>query len=303
MYDLIIVGAGPGGLTAGLYGARAGLKTLILEKAMPGGQVLNTHLVENYPGFPQGIGGWDLMELFSAQAKKAGAEIKTAEVTELLENNQTKTVVCGSQGSYEGKAVLIATGAVPRKLGVKGEEKFMGGGVSYCGTCDGPLYRNRVVVAIGGGNTALQEVDFLSRFVDKVYLVHRRGEYRAQQALVDKVAENEKVLPCLNSEVLEIYGGKTVAGVKIRQNGEEKNLDAEGVFIFVGHDPVTSFCRDFLDTDERGFILVDKHMATSRAGFFAAGDVIAKDFFQIATAVGDGAEAVHSVEKYLKQQA
>ncbi len=299
MYDLAIVGAGPAGLTAGIYGARAGLKTIIIEKALPGGQVLNTHLVENYPGFPQGIGGWDLMELFTAQAKKAGAEIKTAAVTGLEDDNKIKSVLCGSE-KIESRAVLIATGAVPSSLGIKGEKEFMGKGVSYCGTCDGPLYRDGVIAVIGGGNTALQEVDFLSRFASKIFLIHRRSQYRAQQALVDKLDNNENVIPCLNSEVTEIYGGSTVAGVKIKQEGSEKHIDVNGVFIFVGHNPVSEFCRGFLDTDEKGFILTKKDMSTSRQGFFAAGDVIAKDFFQIATAVGDGAEAIHTIEKYLQ---
>lgn len=299
MYDVIIIGGGPAGLTAGLYGARAGLKTLILEKAVPGGQVLTTHLVENYPGFPQGIGGWDLMELFTSQAKRAGAEIKTATVTGLDQKQGEKIVISGDT-TYTAKTVLIATGAIPKKLGVKGEAEFAGSGVSYCGTCDGPLYRNKVVVAIGGGNTALQEVDFLSRFADKIYLVHRRSQYRAQQALVDKVSLNEKVVPYLDSEVLQIYGGKTVSGVEVRTKEGVEEINAQGVFIFVGHNPVTDFCRDFLKTDSRGFIITDRDMSCSQPGFFAAGDVVAKEFFQIATAVGEGAEALHSIEKYLQ---
>ncbi|MEG0875050.1 MAG: FAD-dependent oxidoreductase [Clostridiales bacterium] len=299
MYDLIIIGGGPCGLTAGIYSSRAGLKTLIVEKAMPGGQAANTHLIENYPGFPDGIGGWELMQLFTKQAEKWGTTFETAAITGVSANGDIKIVHAENQ-DFTAKAVLIATGATPKYLGVKGEKEFVGKGVSYCGTCDGPLYRGKEVIVVGGGNTALQEIDFLSRFVDKIHLINRSSEYRAQKALVDKMHKNNKVVQYLNAQVTEIFGSQIIEGVKIDQNGTTKTLPAQGVFIFVGHDPVTDFCKNFLATDERGFLKVNYELECSRPGFFGGGDVITKDFFQVATAVGEGALASHSVEMFLK---
>lgn len=294
LYDMIIVGGGPAGLTAAIYGGRAGLKTLVLERAMVGGQAANTHLIENYPGFPEGIGGWDLMQLFLAQAQRYGAEVVTSTVTALSDMGNEKLVHCGDI-VYRSRAVIVASGAGPRPLGVPGEEDFSGRGVSYCGTCDGPLFRDKTVVVIGGGNTAFQELIFLSRFVKKIYLVHRRSEFRAQRVLVDEARENEKLEFCLEAEVVSIYGSNVVEGVKIRQKGEERDLKADGVFIFVGHSPHTEFCQNFLALDEGGFLLADPDLRASRPGFYGAGDVVSKDFFQVATAVGEGAQVTHSI--------
>lgn len=301
MYDLIIIGGGPAGLTAGIYGGRAGLKTLLIEKTMPGGQAANTHLIENYPGFPEGIGGWELMQKFSEQAQKWDTEIITDDVTSLARDNGVSAVICG-ENRYEAGAVIIAAGAAPKHLGVKGEETLIGGGVSYCGTCDGPLYRGKEIAVVGGGNTALQEIDFLSRFVDKIHLIHRRDTFRAQKPLIEKAKVNQKVVTHLNAEVEEIFGEGKVEGLRVVSQGQKTTITADGVFIFVGHNPNTEFCKDFLETDAKGFIKVNAAKATSREGFFAAGDVVSKDFFQVATAVGDGAEAVHSVEMWLQKQ-
>ncbi len=295
-YDMIIVGGGPAGLTAAMYGGRAGLKTLVLERAMVGGQAANTHLIENYPGFPEGIGGWELMQLFLAQAQRYGTEVVTATVTALSEDEEGKIVHSGDV-VYRGRSVVIATGAGPRPLGATGEEEFYGRGVSYCGTCDGPLFRDKTVVIIGGGNTALQELNFLSRFVKKIYLVHRRNEFRAQQVLVDQAKADEKVEFILEAEVSSIYGTNVVEGVIVNQNGVERDLKADGVFIFVGHSPHTEFCKEFLDLDNHGFLLVDPELRASREGFYGAGDALSKDFFQIATAVGEGAQVTHSILK------
>lgn len=294
LYDMIIIGGGPAGLTSAIYGGRAGLKTLVLERAMVGGQAANTHLIENYPGFPDGIGGWDLMQLFFAQAQRYGAEIKTATVTALSDARSEKLVHCGDT-VYHGRSVIVASGAGPRPLGIPGEQEFVGRGVSYCGTCDGPLFREKTVVVIGGGNTAFQELIFLSRFVKKIYLVHRRSEFRAQKVLVDEARQNDKLEFCLDAEVVSIEGSGIVESVRILQKGEEREIKTDGVFIFVGHLPHTEFCHDFLDLDSNGFLAVDHDLRASLPGFYGAGDVISKDFFQVATAVGEGAQVTHSI--------
>ncbi len=302
MYDLIIIGAGPAGLTAAIYGGRAGLKTLLLEMAVPGGQAGNTHMIENYPGFPEGISGPDLMELFFKQAQKWGAEFKTALVTALEDAGDVKKVIAGEE-VFLGKTVLVASGSRPKPLGIPGEKEFHGRGVSYCGTCDGPFFRNKDIAVIGGGSTALQETEFLSRFAKKIYLIHRREQFRGENILAERVKADEKVELCLNFEVKAIEGDGRVERIRLYQNktGEEREIPVEGVFFFVGYTPYVDFCRGVLDLDEQGNILVSGKMAASRPGFFAAGDVVSKDFYQVATAVGEGALAIKGIEDYITE--
>lgn len=300
MYDLIIIGAGPAGLTAATYAGRAGLKTLLLEKMMPGGQVGYVSLIENYPGFPDGISGPDLMALFHKQAQRWGMEYKTAQITSLADDGETKRVIAG-EDVFSAKAVLIASGCRPKTMKVPGEKEFLGKGVSYCGTCDGPLFRGKEIAVVGGGSTALQETAFLSRFVKRVNLIHRRDTFRGEHILEERVRADEKVKLFLNYEVRAIEGDAKVEQLRLMQNtgGEEMVLPVDGVFFFIGYQPHTDFCRGFLDLDDEGRILVDRDLQASRPGFFAAGDVISKHFYQIATAVGEGAAAVKSVDTFI----
>lgn len=301
MVDLIIIGAGPAGLTAAIYAGRAGLRVQVIEMMTPGGQAAKTHLIENYPGFPEGIGGFELMQEMYKHAEKWGMEYVSAEVIGLSEEGNEKIVLCKDQ-EYRGRAVLIASGGSPRHLNIPGEAELIGRGVSYCGTCDGPLFRNKSVIAVGGGNTAFQEAVFLSRYAKEVILVHRRRQFRAQTVLVDRAKEIENIKFELESELIEIEGKDQVEHVKImhREDGRIEVRPADGVFIFAGNVPNTRFCRDFLDCDERGFIIADQHFNTSRPGFYVAGDVRSKVLRQVATAVGEGAEVVHTIQLYLK---
>jgi len=299
-YDLVIIGAGPAGLTAGIYAARARMKVLLLEKAVPGGQILITDWIENYPGFPEGISGYDLSEKMKTQAESLGLAIEPAEVHSLNLSGQAKEIILRDR-SLTAKSLIIASGASPRKLGV-GEEKFFGKGVSFCATCDGPFFKEKTVVAVGGGDTAVQESIFLTKFAKKVYLVHRRNELRAAKILRERALKNEKIEFVWDSVVTGVEGFFGVEGVKIKhlKTGEEKTIKANGCFIWVGILPNTAFLNDSVKTDEFGFILADARMQTSVPGVFAAGDVRDTPLRQIATAVGDAAIAAVSAEHYIE---
>jgi thioredoxin reductase (NADPH) len=299
-YDLVIIGAGPAGLTAGIYAARARMNVLLLEKAVPGGQVLVTDWVENYPGFPEGISGFDLAEKMRVQAVDLGLKIDTAEVHSLNLSADQKEIVLKDRSIFT-KALIIASGASPNTLHV-GEEKFAGKGVSYCGTCDGPFFRDKIVVAVGGGDTAVQESIFLTKFAKKVYLVHRRDELRAAKILQERALKNDKIEFVWDSVVTGIDGFFGVESVKIKnvKTDEEKTLKADGCFIWIGILPNTSFLNGAVETDDYGFIRVDDKMQTSVPGVFAAGDVRDTPLRQIATAVGDAAIATLSAEHYIE---
>lgn len=300
IYDIFIIGAGPGGLTAAIYGARAGLSVLVADPGLPGGQMTMTHQIDNYPGFPDGIDGFSLGDLFAKQAKKWGAEIITEEVLSVIPEHgpwQIRT----NKKEYTAKTVIAASGAKPRPLGLPGEENFKGRGVSYCGTCDGPLYRGKTVAVIGGGNTALQEADFLARYVEKIYLVHRRDTFRAQQALINATLTNAKIVPVMNTTVGEIRGDELVTSIAITREGKKETLDVDGVFIFAGYAPNTDYCDGLADTDDSGRLVTDAHYRCAQPGLFAIGDVRSKEVFQIANAVGEGAEVVHAIQQYIKE--
>lgn len=301
IYDIGIIGAGPGGLTAAIYGARAGLSVLMFDPGLPGGQMTLTHQIDNYPGFPDGIDGFSLGDLFQKQAKKWGAEIVPKTVN-TLEKQDTLWKIYTDDEVYTSRTVIAASGAHPRPLGIPGEERLKGMGVSYCGTCDGPLYRGKTVAVVGGGNTALQEANFLARYVDKIYLVHRRDTFRAQKALLDEVLNNKKIIPVLNTTPKEILGDDLVNGIFISRNGEDEILHVDGVFIFVGYAPNTDFCKKLVETDTNGRIRTDRHYATKAPGLYAIGDVRSKEVFQIANAVGEGAEVIHYIQDDLKKQ-
>lgn len=299
-YDLVIIGAGPGGLTAGLYAARARMNVLLIEKAAPGGQVLVTDWIENYPGFPEGISGFDLAEKIKDQALTLGLDIETAEVQGLDLSGKIKEVIL-KEKRIQTKSVIIASGASPRKLGV-GEEKFMGKGVSFCGTCDGPFFKDKVVVAVGGGDTAIQESIFLTRFAKKVYIVHRRDELRATKILQERAFANDKIEFLWDSVVTGMDGFFGVEKIHLKnlKTGDASEIEANGCFIWIGILPNTEFIKGVVKTDESGFILVDTQMQTNVPGVFAIGDVRDTPLRQIATAVGDGAVAAFCAEHYVE---
>ena len=300
-YDMVIVGGGPGGLTAGLYAARDKQDVIMLEKLSPGGQVLSTDWVENYSGFPDGIGGFDLMERMQKQAEKFGLKILSHEVSGVDFTGAEKILKLNT-GSIAARSVILATGAQPRKLGIEGEGLLTGKGVSYCGTCDGPFYRDAVVAVIGGGDTALEEAIFLTRFAREVHVIHRRDQLRGTKILQERAFANEKIRFIWDTLPVRIEGltGVEKLCLKNVKTGEESVLQAEGVFIFVGTRPVTEFLNQAVDLDDQGFIKVNRKQETSNPGVFAAGDVTSGSFRQIASAVGDGASAALNAEKYLE---
>ncbi|MBF0258236.1 MAG: thioredoxin-disulfide reductase [Desulfamplus sp.] len=299
-YDLVIIGGGPAGLTAGIYAARARMNVVLYEKAAPGGQVIVSDWIENYPGFPDGISGYELGEKMLNQAKNLGLNIEIEDVTSIQVDGEIKTVNLAKK-SVTTKTVIIASGASPKKLNI-GESQFMGKGVSFCATCDGPFFRDKTVVAVGGGDTAVQESIFLTKFVKKLYLIHRRGELRATKILQERAHKNDKIEIIWDSVVSGMDGLFAVENVKVKnvKTGEEKDIKAQGCFIWIGITPNTAFVGDILNMDDGGFIYTNGNMETSVPGIFAAGDVRTTPLKQIVTAVGDAAIAVMSAEHYIE---
>jgi len=302
-YDTIIIGGGPAGYTAGIYAARSGMKTLLIEGAATVSQITITDLIENYPGIPDGINGFDLMQLFKKQALHFGLEMVTGDVQSITQNSTDPIIwdVILTDKLYRTLSVIAATGAQWNKLGVPGEEEFAGKGVSYCATCDGPFYRDRDVVVVGGGDTAIQEALFLTHFARKVTVIHRRDRLRAAAILQKRAFAEKKIEFAWQSTLAGITGKDFVTGVKVADvpSGVIRDIEAEGVFIFVGLTPNTAVFRDVLSLDKGGYIITDDNMKTSAAGVFAAGDCRAKPFRQVVTAAGDGANAIHSAELYV----
>lgn len=299
--DLVIIGGGPAGLTAGLYAARARLSCAILEKMAPGGLAATTHLIENYPGFPEGIGGMELAGKIEEQARRFGARVEIEEVQSVQAADggfDVKTNV----GDWHPRAVIVASGARPKPLGVPGEERFIGRGVSYCATCDGAFFRGKVVAVVGGGDSALEEAIFLTRFAKRVYVIHRRSEFRATKLLQERARSNDRIELLLDSVVDEIRGEEIVKGVIIRnvKTNEPREMELDGVFVYIGFAPNTEFLPGALRRDETGFILTDERLQTSVPGIFAAGDVRVKSVRQVATAVGDGALAAVNAGQYIE---
>lgn len=301
-YDIVIVGAGPAGLTAGIYAGRARLKTLLLEKLIHGGQVMTTDLVENYPGFPEGISGFDLSDRMRKQAERFGLEFRSGEVLELKPGPDYHLLRLEGEDLKAG-AVIITSGAHYKTLDVPGEEAFTGKGISYCATCDGALYRGQTIAVVGGGDTALTDTLFLCRFAEKIHLIHRRDAFRAAKLLQEQVMAQEKVQIHWDSVVQEIQGNQVVETLRLKnvKTGAESSLPVAGVFVFVGIVPNTAWLQDRVPMDKWGFIQTDANMATSLPGIFAAGDVRHKLLRQISTAVGDGATAAFAAENYLAE--
>lgn len=302
-YDVVIIGGGPAGYTAGIYAARAALKTLLIEGAGTVSQITITDLIENYPGIPDGINGFELMQLFKKQAQKFGLEILPRDVTavrKILDQPVIWEVTAGDK-VYTTLSLIAASGAMWRSLGVPGESEFAGKGVSYCATCDGPFYRNRDVMVVGGGDTAIQEALFLTHFAKKVIVIHRRDRLRAAGMLQQRAFAEKKIEFVWNATVEEITGADFVTGAKVKDihTGKIREIAAEGAFIFVGRLPYTDMFRGLVEMDKAGFIITDENLRTKAPGIFAAGDCRAKLFRQVVTAAGDGANAVHSAELYI----
>lgn len=306
--DVIIIGGGPAGLTAGLYTARSGLKTLLLEKVAPGGQAAVAWTIENYPGFPEGIGGPELMERFKKQVEKYGLEIKSGEVAKInvpsedeLSKGEPEKVIKTEKEEYKTIALIVATGTRPRKLEVPGEERLIGRGVSYCATCDGPLFKNQKVVVVGGGDTAVKEALFLSKFAEKTTLIHRRGQLRAGKIIEEQALSHPQLEFLLNSVVTEILGETEVQGVRVRNlgTGEDLTLETKGVFVHIGTLPNTGFLKGVVEMDKKGFIITDENMETSVKGIYACGDVRKKLLRQVVTACGEGATAGFAAGQYV----
>ena len=301
-YEVIIIGGGPAGLTAGLYASRAGLKTLLFERGMFGGQIVNARQVDNYPGFPEGISGPELASLMHQQAAKYGLETITAGVTAVKPEHTYNVITSG--GIFEAEAVIIAAGSEYRKLGVPGEEKLLGRGVSYCATCDGFFFRDLDVAVVGGGDTAITDALELSEHASKVYIIHRRDQLRAGQVLQQLALAQPKLKPIWDTVVDEVTGESKLSGLRLRnvKTGEITNLQVDGVFVAIGIEPNSQRFADIVELDETGNIKTNELMETSAPGIFAVGDIRKNSARQIASAVGDGATAAKSAFKYLRER-
>ena len=299
-YDVIIIGGGPAGLSAGIYASRARLHSLLIEKGMFGGLIANAELVENYPGFPEGISGFDIGERMSQQAIRFGLETLSAEVTgvDLLKDIKTITT---TEGVFSARAVIIASGAERRRLGVPGEGAFVNRGVSYCATCDGALFRDRVVAVVGGGDSAVEEALFLTRFASKVIIIHRRNQLRASKLAQGRALSHEKIVPIWDTVVGEIKGDKNISHLIVHniKSGATSQIAVDGVFIYVGQIPNTGFLKGQIPLDHEGYIITNDRMETQIKGVYAAGDIRKNSSRQVITAAGDGATAAISAERFL----
>ncbi len=303
IYDVIIIGSGPGGLSAAIYAGRAYLDTMLLTGDKIGGQVALTHEVENFPGFPEGIAGPELVQRLQAQAERFGA-IMQIDTSTAVDLSQRPFRVTGYNGEYRARALIIATGASPRKLEVPGEKEFVGRGVSYCATCDGWFFREKEVVVVGGGDSAVEEALFLTKYASKVTIIHRRDQLRAGPTLQKRAFANEKIEFIWNAVVTEIIGESGVKALRLKntRSGEEWEHVTDGVFILIGHVPNTGLFKDQLEIDEYGYLVTDGHMSTSVEGVWAAGEVTDSVFRQMITSAGMGAAAAIQVQRWLDEQ-
>jgi len=305
IYDVAIIGGGPAGLTAALYLCRARMKAVLIERLMCGGQILIADMIENYPGFPHGVKGPDLAEHFEKQALHCGLKLEYGEVCGIVQKKTEKepfTVELAGGKNVHALSVIIATGADWNKLNIPGEKELTGRGVSYCATCDGPMCNGKEVVVVGGGDTAIGEAVFLTKFAHKVTIVHRRDKLRATKIIQERAAENKKIAMCLNSVPVEILGKSKVEGVKVRdvKTGQEKTIRADAVFVLIGLKPNSGPVKYIVKTDDNGCVITDEDMNTSVDGIFACGDVRKKLLRQIVTAAGDGATAAFNAEAYVE---
>jgi thioredoxin reductase (NADPH) len=299
-YDVIIIGGGPAGLSAGIYASRSRLRTLLIEKGMFGGLIANAELVENYPGFPDGISGFDIGERMSQQASKFGLKTLSAEVTGVDLLKDIKTIYT-TEGDFSAKAIIIASGAERKRLGVPGEELFINRGVSYCATCDGALFKDRIVAVAGGGDSAVEEALFLTRFASKVIIIHRRNQLRASKMAQERALSHKKIELMWDTVVEEIKGNNKVSELVARnvKTRETSQIAVDGIFVYVGQIPNTGFLKGAVPLDKEGYIITDDRMGTQVKGVYAAGDIRRNSSRQVITAAGDGATAAISAEKFL----
>jgi len=302
MHDVIIIGAGPAGYTAGIYCSRARHDTLLISGILPGGQLMNTTDVENYPGFSDGIMGPDLMTVMRKQTEKMGTKIIDDEVTSVDFKNRPLKVKTASE-EFEARAVIVCTGANPRKIGLEGEQTFAGKGVSYCATCDGAFFRDQELIVVGGGDSAMEEAIFLTKFASVVHIVHRKEEFRASKIMQERALSNEKIKVHFNSTVKEIHGDQKFQQVVLNntKTNEDKILEAGGLFIAIGHEPNSAVFQDQIELDGNGYIIIKNNTETSVSGVFCAGDVHDHRYRQAVTAAGFGCMAAIDVDKYLSE--
>ena len=300
-YDVVVVGGGPGGYTAALYAVRAGLSALVIEKLSAGGQMATTSWIDNYPGFDEGIDGFELGQQMQRGAERFGAQTLYAEVTQLLLNEQPKRIRT-SEGEILAGTVVIATGAAPRKIGLPEEDAFQGRGVAYCATCDGMFYRDKIVAVAGGGNSAAEDALVLSKLCKKVYLVHRRDHLRAMKSYHTMLEQAENIEFVWNQKIIGLVGEEKLRGLSLEdtQSGQQKELSVDGLFVAIGRIPNTELVRDQLNLDEQGYILADETTRTNIPGVYAVGDVRTKPLRQVVTAVGDGAVAIKYAQEFLE---
>ena len=302
-YDVTIIGGGPTGLAAAVYTGRALLKTLVLEKQVPGGQIALTAAIDNYPGFADGISGYDFSQAFLKHAERFGAEIRIGVGAEKItpEADGTFTVELGDKTSVRSRAVILAMGRHPRQLSVPGEHRLIGQGVSYCATCDGAFFRNVPVTVVGGGNSAVEEGHFLTRYASRINSVHRRDQFTAQKILIEQYLHSDKVSPIWNTVVEEVIGEKEVEAVRVRnlKTDEVITIPSKAVFVFIGWLPNSDIVKELVDLDDSGRVIVNELMETKVPGLFAAGDLCVRPIYQLANVVADGVQAAVSVEKYL----
>ena len=300
MYDMMIIGAGPAGLSAAIYGVRAGKSVLVLEGKTYGGQIINTPEVENYPGIRK-VSGFEFATGLYQQAKELGAEIKMEKVLSIEKGSDMIIRATTAKGTYDAKTVILAVGARKRMLGLSREEELIGAGVSYCATCDGMFYQRKTVAVNGGGSTALEDALFLSNYCKEVYLIHRRDSFRGEQKLVDALKEKENVVFVMETVITGLLGEERLTGIRIKNNaGEEKTLAIDGLFVAVGQEPETEIVRDLVATDEKGYIVADENCRTDLEGVFVAGDCRTKAVRQLTTAAADGAVAALMAAEYLQ---
>ncbi|GKV57056.1 thioredoxin reductase [Sporosarcina sp. NCCP-2222] len=304
IYDVIIIGAGPAGMTAAVYTSRGSLSTLMLERGIPGGQMANTEEIENYPGF-ESILGPDLSTKMMDHAKRFGAEYAYGDVNEIIDGEEYKTIISGKK-QYKARSIIISTGAEYRKMGIPGEKELQGRGVSYCAVCDGAFFKDKELVVIGGGDSAVEEGTYLTRFAKKVTIIHRRDELRAQKILQDRAFANEKIDFIWNSTVKQVNGeNNKISSVTLVStvDGSESEFKTEGMFIYIGMDPLTAPFKNLGILDEHGYIVTNEEMETSIPGIYAAGDVRQKTLRQVVTATGDGSIAAQNCQKYVEELA